>query len=244
MRLIPASLLTLALSGAAPPAAVTIASDDPVLEFSYAWPAEAASIPALDRRFRSDAARMKRDALALAMQDREVRDKDAIHPMSHSFSRSWETAGQSKRLLSLRGSVGTFTGGAHPNGGSSSILWDRKLGRDVTIAALLLPGQSWNGAIRQPFCTLLDRERAGRRKERIVRGEWPNQCPELNELTMVLADRNRNGRLDHVDVTADAYVAGPYAEGPYEVSLPLTAAMLARLRPEYRDGFEPQPPVQ
>ena len=53
-----------------------------------------------------------------------------------------------------------------------------------------------------------------------------------------------DGRFDHVAVTADAYVAGPYAEGAYTITLPLTAAMLARLKPAYRAGFEPQPPVQ
>jgi hypothetical protein len=77
-----------------------------------------------------------------------------------------------------------------------------------------------------------------------VRGEWPNQCPALSELTLALADRDSNGRFDHVEVIADPYVAGSYAEGAYTVTLPLTATMLARLRPEFRTNFEPQPPVQ
>jgi hypothetical protein len=66
----------------------------------------------------------------------------------------------------------------------------------------------------------------------------------VSELTLALGDRDSNGRFDHVEVIADPYVAGAYAEGAYEIALPLTATMLTRLRPEYGQSFEPQPPVQ
>ena len=123
-------------------------------------------------------------------------------------------------------------------------MWDRLSAKEIKIASLLRAGQSWDGAIRQPFCVLLDRERAKRRQEPARSGDWLSQCPELKELTIALADENRNGRFDHLAITADAYVAGPYAEGAYEISLPLTATMLSRVKPEYRLSFEPQPPVQ
>jgi hypothetical protein len=71
-----------------------------------------------------------------------------------------------------------------------------------------------------------------------------NDCPAYKEVTVVIADKNSNGRFDHVQVTADPYVAGPYVEGSYDIDLPITAAMIARLKPEYRASFEAQPPVQ
>ena len=61
---------------------------------------------------------------------------------------------------------------------------------------------------------------------------------------MLLTDSDNNARFDHVAVIADQYVAGPYAEGPYEIALPITAAMIERLRPEYRSSFESRPPVK
>ena len=228
-------------------APVQIASKDALLDFSYSWSAEAAAVPALDRRFRADAAKARIEALRVAEEDRSARRGISPAPVpwnEHLFERAWETAGQTERLLSLAGGTATFTGGAHPNSGSMALLWDRKLSRELNIPALLRPGRSWAGAIRGPFCILLDRERAKFREEKIVRGAWPNQCPELDDLTLTLADRNGNGQFDHVDVTADAYVAGPYVEAAYEISLPLTAAMISRLKPEYRRSFEPQPPVQ
>lgn len=235
--------MILALLLAAAP--VSIASETRDLDFSYGWSAEAEAVPALSRRFRADAARQRRDMNKMAAAEKKARKEMGLAEWNGlQFSRSWETAGQSARLLSLIGATGSYTGGAHPNGGTTALLWDKKLARQTSYAALLQSGQSWDGALRQPFCILLDRERAERRQEKVTRGEWPSQCPGLKELTLALADHDHDGRFDHMDVTADSYVAGPYAEGPYEISLPLTAAMLQRLKAEYRASFEAQPPVQ
>ena len=67
---------------------------------------------------------------------------------------------------------------------------------------------------------------------------------KYDEWTALLVDDDKNGRFDHVQVTADQYVAGPYAEGPYEISLPITETMLKRLKAEYRTSFEPRPAVK
>lgn len=225
-------------------APVSIASDTGGLTFAYDWSAEAEAVPALSRRFRADAAAQRKRMQAMVAAERKFRAEARLDFNGLEFSRSWDTAGQSRRLLSLVVSTSSYTGGAHPNGGTRALLWDRRLGRETTFASLLRAGRSWDRAIRQPFCILLDRERAKRRQEPVKRPDWPAQCPELKELTLALADHDRDGRFDHLDVTADSYVAGPYAEGPYEISLPLTAAMLARLKPEFRPDFEPQPPVQ
>jgi hypothetical protein len=222
-------------------APAAIRSEDGHVDFAFSWSAEAEAVPALRRRFRADAIARRQEALRTARVEEQLRRPSGV---SHLFHRDWTTKGQTLRLLSLLGSTTVYTGGAHQTSGTTALLWDRQRTREITFRDLLRPGQDWSGAIRQPFCTLLDRERADRRKERIVRGEWPNQCPALSELTLALFDRDSNGRFDHVEVIADPYVAGSYAEGAYTITLPLTATMLARLRPEFRTSFEPQPPVQ
>ncbi|MCW3796842.1 DUF4163 domain-containing protein [Sphingomonas sp. BN140010] len=215
--------------------ATTIASKDKYLDFSYKWSTEAAAVTALDRRFRTDAAQQRRRYAVMARQDPRL---------PYAFDRSWTTAGAGTRLLSLSSLTYSFTGGAHGNTGIKSLLWDRRLAREVTLNTLLQRSGWWDGAIRQPFCTLLDRERTKRRQEPVKRSDLFGDCPPLKDVSLVLADSNKNGRFDRVLVIADPYVAGPYAEGSYEIGLPLTAAMLARLKPEYRSSFEPQPPVQ
>ncbi len=226
-------------------APVTISSKDDLLAFDYRWSAEAAAIPALNRRFRAEAARQKRAALRTARDNAEVRRRfNSAVPGGDFFSRSWQTAGQTTRLLSLEAETAAHTGGAHPNSGTSSLLWDRRLAREISLDALLQRPGWWSSAIRQPFCTLLDRERVKRREEPVPRGEWPSRCPKLKELTLTLEDRDGDQRFDHVRATADPYVAGPYAEGNYVISLPITGRMIARLKPQYKSSFEPQPPVQ
>ncbi|GAA4040243.1 RsiV family protein [Sphingomonas rosea] len=233
------------LLAAAPPAgAVAITSDRDGLSFAYGWPREAEAVPALSRRFRADAAAQKKRMMDLVAGEKAFRAEQKLDFNGLDFSRQYELYGQSRQLLSLVNATAAYTGGAHPNSGTKALLWERRLGRDITYANLLSPRQSWDGAIRQPFCVLLDRERAKRRQEPVKRADWPAQCPQLKELTVALADKDKDGRFDHVDVLADPYVAGPYAEGGYEISLPITATMIGRLKPGYRADFKAQPPVQ
>ena len=235
------SILPALLLAAAP---VAIASETKDLDFAYCWSAEAEAVPSLSKRFRADAGVRRTEMLRTAKAERAFREKEKMDWNGLQFSREWETLGQSPHLLSLVSTTSAYTGGAHPNTNTTALLWDRRADREVTIPILLQKGKSWDAAIRSPFCILLDRERSKRRQEPVKPGSWLSQCPALKELTLALADQNRDGRFDHLAITADAYVAGPYAEGAYGISLPLTATMLSRLKPDYRASFEAQPPVQ
>ena len=212
--------------------------------FSYSWSAEAAAIPELVDRFTKDKDKLKAETIASAKDDRDERLKQGFPFNGYDTQKSYETAGESERLLSLELSVYSFTGGAHGSSGSGSLIWDRLLKREVSIQDLLQPGASWTGAIRQPFCVLLNREREKRREEPVKPDDMFGNCPEYKEVTVIPAETDKNGRFDHLTVIADQYVAGPYAEGNYEISLPVTATMIERLKPEYRPSFEPRPGVK
>ena len=212
--------------------------------FAFAWPAEVSAIPQLVRRFQTQMTKEKAGLRASASADRKERKASGVDFLKYDLRYSYETAGQSARLLSLGSSVYSFTGGAHGSTGSGALIWDRSLRREVKLADLLKRGASWTAVIRQPFCVLLDRERQERRGEPTARDEMFGNCPEYRELTVLLRDQDANARFDHVVVTADQYVAGPYAEGPYEISLPITAKMIDRIKPEYRPSFEAQPGVK
>lgn len=235
-----------AVSAPVEPAAkvFTVSEDNDLYEFEYGWPAEAAAVPEFDARVRKDMEKAKAELISGAKEDRDERAKQGYDYHPHATQMSYETAGQSQRLLSLESTVYGFTGGAHGSTGSGSLLWDRRLSREIALPDLLQQGQSWTGAIRQPFCVLLNREREKRREEPVKPDDLFGNCPEMKELTVVLSDSDKNGRFDHVTVIADQYVAGPYAEGPYDISLPITAKMIERLKPEYSSSFEARPPVR
>ena len=210
----------------------------------YSWSAEAAAIPQLAERFSRDMKQAKAELIADTKEDRDERLRRGFEFLPYEAQVSYDTAGQSDRLLSLEEAVYSFTGGAHGSSDSAALLWDRKLGREVSIGDLLLPGTSWTGAIRQPFCTLLDREREERRAEPVQPDDLFGDCPKYEDVTVLLSDEDKNARFDHIEVIADQYVAGPHAEGPYEIGLPITAEMIERLKPDYRASFEPKPPIK
>lgn len=211
----------------------------PALEFSYAWPAEAVAIPALDLRLYTQAKKALAEAQANAREDQNLAREQKRDMMPHDFSMAWETAGQTMRLLSLEGSFGEFTGGAHPNHGSSGLLWDRKLDHEIAVVALFSTGAQFAGLTRPDYCQRLNAERAERREGEKLGGDF-DQCPKYSDLAIVPSDKNHNGRFDRIRFIASPYVAGPYVEGDYEITLPVTAKLIAALKPEYRLSFEAQ----
>src|SRR4051794_6997272 len=127
--LVCAALLCTAAADARP---VKISHKSAALEFTYTWPAEAAAIPALDRKFRAEAAARYRQSLSLAREDQKVYQQQKRGSIADFYSKEWTTAGESRRLLSLQSQHSAYTGGAHPNTDYGALLWDRERSREVT----------------------------------------------------------------------------------------------------------------
>jgi hypothetical protein len=211
-----------------------------VLEFTYRWPSEAAAIPRLDAMFYRQAKGDLAKAQADALEDRNLarRDKREFHP--HYYSMVWHTVGQTPRLLSLEAAFEGFTGGAHPNHGNEALLWDRRLNRKIEASALFLKSSAFPALTRRAYCRALDAERSKRREGAKLDLPEFNACPKYSELTIAFVDKDRNGRFDTIDLVAPPYVAGPYAEGKYAVTLPVTSQLIAAIMPDYRNSFERQ----
>ena len=205
------------------------------VDFQYSWPREAAAIAPLAARFRREMLAARLSTARDARADRASRDKsDTFNP--HSFEQSWSFAGQSRRLASFTGATYAFTGGAHPNHGSQALLWDKVSRHGVKLAAIV--GLPLSALIGRAFCRKLDAERKHRRgPDPYPVGDAFSKCPSLTEITLVPTDADHDGRFEAIAATADAYVAGPYAEGDYYVTLPVTPALLAALKPGYRASF-------
>jgi hypothetical protein len=236
------SMIAVALlltAAAPPPRAVEIERNSAALEFSYSWPAEAAAIPPLDRRFRAAMDKAWREARATVREEQKL-TREQKRPFNPQFySMGWTTAGQSKRLLSLQSDQGTFTGGAHPNRSHSALLWDRALGREITVVSLFVAAAGLAAATRTAYCAALDAERLKRREGEKLGGEF-DQCPKYADLAISPGDGDKDGRFDRLDFVASPYVAGPYVEGEYEISLPVSASLIAALKQPYRASFEAQ----
>lgn len=216
-----------------------VVRNSPSLEFLVEWPREAVATPALDQRLYNEAKRDLAEAQKNAAEDQRLARKQKRDFNQHSFSMTWSTAGQTPRLLSLTSDLGTFEGGAHPNRNYGSLLWDRKLNREIGLNSLFSSAGGLATVTRAQYCKALDAERLKRREGEKLEGPF-NDCPKYSELAIAPVDKNHDGRFDRIDFVASPYVAGPYAEGEYEIGLPVTRRLIAVLKPEYRASFEAQ----
>ena len=65
-----------------------------------------------------------------------------------------------------------------------------------------------------------------------------DDCPALSDIAIIPTDKSKDGRFDRFLLVASPYVAGPYAEGTYEIELPVTPELIAALKGDYRPSFE------
>jgi hypothetical protein len=231
------------LTGPPPRAAAvpfTLDTKSDLLEFHYAWPAEVAAIPALASRLRSEMETWRGELLGSAAKDRQYRIKSGYPFHAYEGSTDWTTKGQSPQLLSLSRSLYAYTGGAHGNSGTYGLLWNRASNAEILFANLFVISDAPEQLLRARWCEALDAARSEKRGANPIEGGEFNRCPAPSEIAIVPADSNDNGRFEQVVLVADPYVAGPYAEGNYEVPLAVDPAFIGALKPEYRASFEVQ----
>ena len=211
-----------------------------ILDLSYAWPAEAAAIPGLNKQLDEELGRDRVEAQATAKDDKASRGEGGTDFFAHSYSKEWRVAGNTPRLLSVIGEVSTFTGGAHPNSDYDGIIWDRQADREVPLTDLFANAAGVMKTLSDRYCKGLDAARTEKRGEALPPSpdDFMTACPPLADQTVVAADTNGNGRFDTLQIWLAPSVAGPYAEGGYQVDLKADAATLAALKPEYRASFE------
>jgi hypothetical protein len=206
------------------------------LDFRYEWPSEAVAIPALDLKFYTDAKRQLVEAQESAPEDKKQYQEQGRGSVRDSYWAKWTTTGQSSRLLSLRYESEEYTGGAHPNQNVSDLLWDRDLGREIKFANLFEVADGYPPALQSTYCHKFEREKVKRTGDPIDREVFT--CPKLSELASLLIDKNKNGHFEAIDFAAPPYALGSYAEGEYNIVVPVTAQLIASFKPEYRSSFE------
>ena len=207
-----------------------------VREFAYNWPAEVAAVPALVSRFTAE-----RDAaLAEQKQDfedalREFAGQDCIGCINRAYAKEWAVVADLPRFLSLSASTYMFTGGAHPNGTFDALMWDREAGKALTAEDLFTSQADLQKVLAPGWCAALRKER-NKRLEQDYGEDETFPCPPIKELVVLPGSAGKQA-FDRIGLLAAPYVAGSYAEGSYEVTLPVTPAVIAAVKPEYRAYF-------
>lgn len=205
-------------------------------EVSFSWSSEAAAVPALVRRFRAEFAKEKAKTEHCGKVESQVRIASGGEAIQCESSTKVTTSGETAGLLGLAYAYWAFTGGAHGNGATRGLLWDRKLNKEIKFSALFVSPNAYQGPLRQPYCRALDLERKKRRGAGYVPGSVGafDECPKFSELTLIPGSSAAVPSLDQIHLIAAPYTAGPYVEGEYDIALPVTPRVIAALKPEYR----------
>jgi len=206
--------------------------------YSYAYPAEAAAIPALVKLLEEDRAQ----GLAELESEAQEAEKDAKandYPYNpHMLGTSWSTTGNTPPLLAMLGEISSYSGGAHGNTGYEVLLWDKAAGKRLKPEALFTDMKTALEPMRTLYCDGLKAERQVRRGEYMSSDpeDMFNVCPPFSDLVIIPSAVGQD-RFDRILFVAAPYVAGPYAEGVYEISVPVTKQTIASIRPEYQAAF-------
>lgn len=203
---------------------------------SYRWiaPVQAGLHPPLARAMRAGAERQ------LAADRRDAAELAKLGGASARVSRQveWRAAADTPRLLSLWATEWHYAGGAHGNTSFTALLWDKASGRQVALRDMAADPRAAFAALTPAFCRALDEERARRRGAAKLDGDEFNRCPDLAGQVVVPVAAGDAAAIGQLAVKLAPYEAGPYAEGAYEVVLPVSAAFVAALRPAWRPAFQ------
>lgn len=206
-------------------------------DFAYSWPAQVSAVPALVERFTAE-----RDTLLAEQKSewaealREFGDSDCISCVNRGAEKSWEVVADLPGYLSLSASIYSYTGGAHGNSGTTALVWDREAQAAREPEAFFTSAASMQDVLGPLWCKGLS---AARRRK--MGGEGPVDestfpCPPIADLTILLGSAGKTA-FDRIGLIADPYVAGSYAEGQYEVTIPVTPAVLKLVKPEFKSAF-------
>jgi hypothetical protein len=207
-------------------------------EFEYAYPAKAAAIPGLKALLDEDVAKSRAELQASSKEEQAEAAKNGYPYRPHASSAKWQVVADLARWLSLSAELYEYSGGAHGMTFFGTRLWDREANVARAPADLFTSKAALSRVLREPFCAALDKEREKRRGEPVNResGDQFDECIDPVEHTLILG--SSNGRtFDRIGVLVEPYAAGAYAEGTFDITLPVTQAVLGAVKPPFRSAF-------
>lgn len=218
----------------------TIKDDTDRYKFSYSWPAAVAAIPPLVALLKQESdeklATLKKDSADWQKEG----DERGFDAPPQSYSKEWKVVTDLPRFLSLSADIYTYSGGAHGMSLSDGLVWDRQAREAIAPKDMFVSAGSLDRAARTRFCEELDRQRARKRGSAVIRGSdsFSDCIAPVANSTVILGSASGQA-FDRVGFLVPPYNAGPYAEGEYEVTLPVDAALIDAVKPEYQRFFTP-----
>lgn len=151
---------------------------------------------------------------------KEYKQNPELFRNAWSYDRKYETRSvvDGRYVSIIRGDY-EYTGGAHPNRSSNTILWDRSAGKRISIRPFFTETAD-NGptlkALRQAVIASLKEEKKARGAEGLDSVAIEAIEPKLLKIGPVaLAPSTEEGKSSGLNFYYDPYAVGSYAEGEY-----------------------------
>lgn len=222
-----------------PPTPLSFAQATPDATVRLSIAPAIAAWPALHQKlFNDGVAELKKD-LETARDDRAHIAGEGLPNPAYEHELTWSVVARTARLVSLKGTWMSYTGGAHPNSGFNTLVWDTNEAAEIRRSELLLPEGAGDAQVQAVLCDGIAQTRAAKGVASTDDSSmWP--CPKWRDSNFVLTPSTVPGKLGGITFVFDPYAIGSYAEGPYEVTVPYVAIKDV-LAPAYAAEFAGAP---
>ena len=222
---------------AAPPVPTHFALATPDARTELSLPRGIDRYPELHAKLYSDGKQQLMDFTKTAAGDRaRYALKGVKQAQPYERRVVWTITAVTPDLISLRDAWFDDTGGAHPNHGSEVLLWDRTRNEPVLKSELFKPDIDTAG-LDERLCQGVTRAKEARLGPSAPKS-WT--CPKWSDAKAVLTPSTRPYRVGGLMFLFDPYTIGAYAEGDYEVLIPLSDFQSA-LAPAWAKDFTGSP---
>ncbi|WP_375291453.1 DUF3298 and DUF4163 domain-containing protein [Qipengyuania sp.] len=208
-------------------------------EFAYSYPKAVAAEPALAEQLTAEKDKALANEKAGWNGAQADSPPDCSACRSRGYEKEWKVVADLPNWLSLSADTYTYTGGAHGMSGLQSLVWNKKNDEGMEGVELFTSAAALEAALGDRLCKALNAERQKKRGEPVDSANANygfNECQPIKDSTVLVGSSNGK-TFDRMTVYFGPYVAGPYAEGAYELDFPVTAAVLDAVKPEYRGSF-------
>lgn len=223
-------------------AAVAVEEENDLYSYGFSHPAQVGAYPELAQQLQAAAEKQKVQLIAEAKEGQADAKANGYPFNPHSYSEEWQVVADVPGYLSLTDNIATFSGGAHGMYDTGSLVWDKSAKSSMKGVEMFRSADALEAALGPRLCTALNAERAKRRG-----AEWKpkkdggssygfDECQHVKDATVIVGSSNKR-TFDRIGIWFGPYVAGPYAEGAYELDFPMTAAMVEAVKPAYRAAF-------
>ena len=209
-------------------------------KFNYGWPAAVSAQPALAAQLSAERGKALAEEKASWQRDSAASPSDCTACRSREYQKTWKVVADLPGWLSLSADSYSYTGGAHGMSNVESLVWDKTLKAAHDGVELFGSPEALDAALGPKLCAALNAQRAKKRGEPVPPAGADdmgfNSCQHVKDATVLVGSSNGK-TFDRIGIWFGPYVAGPYAEGAYELNFPVDAAVLAAVKPEYAAAF-------